>query len=154
MNSLERFLIHFDSGMTGAISRAVLGLVMLPVFRALSGGRDRIWITLALFLGLLMALRVVPAVLRHALPISDEAKKIWADRRNIAKQHDSYQWQKLFWIGLGLLSYAIMGGGFRNGELLVTFICLIGGGAGLLLWRRSCAASAASQAVPIELIQN
>ena len=32
----------------GAISRVVLGLVMLPAFRALSGGRYRIWITLAL----------------------------------------------------------------------------------------------------------
>jgi hypothetical protein len=150
MNSLERFLIHFDSGMTGAISRAVLGLVMLPVFRALSGGRDRIWITLALFLGLLMALRVVPAVLRHALPFSDEAKKIWAERRNIAKLHDSYQWQKLFWIGLGLLLYAIIGGGLGNGELVVTSICLIGGGAGLLLWRRSCAAAAAVRPAPLQ----
>ena len=136
MSSLERFLVRLDSGIWGAISRVVLGLAMLPAFRALSGGRDRIWITLALFFGLLIALRVAPAMLRRALPFSDEAKKIWAERRNIAKQHDSYQWQKLFWIGLGLLPYVIIGDGLKNGELVVTFICLIGGGAGLLLWRR------------------
>ena len=136
MSSPERFLVRLDSGIWGDISRVVLGLAMLPAFRALSGGRDRIWITLALFFGLLIALRVGPAMLRRALPFSDEAKIIWAERRNIAKQHDSFQWQKLFWIGLGLLPYAIIGDGLRNGELAVTFICLIGGGAGLLLWRR------------------
>jgi hypothetical protein len=52
MNSLERFLVRLDSGIWSAISRVVLG------FRALSGGRDRLWITLALFFGLLIALRV------------------------------------------------------------------------------------------------
>jgi hypothetical protein len=136
MSSLERFLVRLDSGIWGAISRIVLGLAMLPAFRAVSGGGERIWITLALFVGLLMALRIAPAMLRRALPFSDEAKQIWAERRNIAKQRDSYQWQKLFWIGLGLLPYVIIGDGLTNGELVVTFICLIGGGAGLLLWRR------------------
>ena len=58
MRSLERFLVRLDSGIWGAISRVVLGLAMLPAFRALSGGRDRLWITLALFFGLLIALRV------------------------------------------------------------------------------------------------
>jgi hypothetical protein len=136
MSSLERFLVRLDSGIWGATSRVVLGLAMLPAFRALSGGRDQIWITLALFFGVLMALRVAPAVLRRALPFSDEAKKIWAERRNIAKQHDSYQWRKLFWIGLGLLPYAIIGSGLKSGELVVICICLIGGGTGLLLWRK------------------
>jgi hypothetical protein len=154
MSSLERFLLRLDSGIWGAISRVVLGLVMLPVFRALPGGGGRIWITLALFLALLMALRVGPALLRRALPFSVEAREIWAERRNNAKQHDSYQWQKLFWIGLGLLPYAFIGDGFRHGELVATSICLIGGAAGLLLWRRSCAASAASRPVPLPTEKN
>jgi hypothetical protein len=136
MSSLERFLVRLDSGIWGAIARVVLGLAMLPAFRVLSGGSDRIWISPALFFGLLMGLRVAPALLRHALPFSNEAKAIWAERRNIAKQHDSYQWQKLFWIGLGLLPYVVFDHAFRNGELVVTLICLIGGGAGLLLWRK------------------
>ena len=118
----------------------VLGLAILPAFRALPGGDDRALIFPALFLGMLVALRVAPAVLRHILPFSAEAKTIWAERRNIAKQYDSYQWRKLFWIGLGLLPYAAVGGGLKTGELVVTIICLICGGAGLLLWRRVKAA--------------
>ena len=136
MKFLEPFLIALDSGPWSAIWRVALGLSIPPIFRALSGGGDAVWTALALFIGLLVVLRVVPAVLRRALPFSVEAKEIWAEQRNIAKRHDSYQWQKLFWIGLGLLPYVIIGDGLKNGELLMTFICLIGGGAGLLLWRR------------------
>jgi len=120
-----------------------LGLSIPPIFRALSGGGDAVWTALALFIGLLVVLRVVPAVLRRALPFSVEAKEIWAEQRNIAKRHDSYQWQKLFWIGLGLVPYAVIGGGLRNGELVVTLFCLIGGSAGLLFWRRVNAARSA-----------
>ena len=136
MISLERFLIALDSWPWSAISRVALGLAIPPVFRTLSGDRDSVLISLAMFIGFLAVLRVVPAVLRHAIPFSAEAKAIWAERRFIAKRYDCYQWQKLFWIGLGLLPYVVIGGGLRNGELLVTFICLIGGGAGLLFWHR------------------
>jgi hypothetical protein len=144
MTSLERFLIALDSWPWSAISRVVLGLGIPPVFRALSGDRDSIWVSLAFFIGLLAVLRVVPAVLRHTLPFSPEAKTIWLERRFIAKRYDSYQSQKLFWIGLGLLPYTVIGDGLRNGELVVTFICLIGGGAGLLFWRRVTASPYAS----------
>jgi hypothetical protein len=103
MQHLERFLVDLDSGPSSAVSRVALGLCILPAFRALSGGADRIWIDLALFLALLIGLRVGPAVLRKVLPFSAEAKQIWSDRRQVAKLHDSYQWQKLFWVALGLL---------------------------------------------------
>ena len=52
----------------------------------------------------------------------------------LPSEHDSYQWQKLFWIGLGLLPYAVIGDGLRNGELVVTSFCLGGGSVGLLFW--------------------
>jgi hypothetical protein len=140
MTFLERSLINLDSWPWSALSRIVLGSVIPPAFGALSGGRDGVWTSLALFIGLLVALRVVPAVLRRVIPFSVEAKKLWAERRRIAKRHDSSQWQKLFWIGLGLLPYAVIGDGLRTGELVVTFICLIGGGIGLLFWRKVNAA--------------
>ncbi|SDO77604.1 hypothetical protein [Afipia sp. GAS231] len=145
MKHFERFLVDLDSGASGAVSRVALGLCIPPLFRALSGGADRIWIDLALFLALLIGLRVGPAVLRKALPFSAEAKQIWLDRRQIAKKYDCYQWQKLFWVGLGLLPYAAVSGGLRTGEWLLTAICLMGGGAGLLIWRKINAAPPAPQ---------
>lgn len=135
--SLERFLVGLDSEPWSAIARVGIGLGTPPVFRALSGGHDSVWSFLAFFIGLLVVLRVAPAVLRLALPFSAEAKKIWAERRAFAKRYDSYQWRKLFWIGLGLLPYVVSAGGDRYGELVVTVICLIGGGLGLLIWRMS-----------------
>ena len=141
MNSIEGFLVGLDKWPWGAICRVALGCCIPPIFRMI-GDTDRVWTALFLFIVLLIALREVPAVLRRALPFSAEAKNIWAERRNTAKAHDSYQWQKLFWIGLGLLSYSIIGGGLRNGEWVVCIICLIGGGAGLPLWHRANAARA------------
>jgi len=134
MTSLERYLLSLDGGVRAAISRMALGLAIPPVFSVISGGRDRAWISLILFAGLLLALRLIPAVLRRCLPFSREAKDIWAQRRNVARQHDSYQWQKLFWIGLGMLPYTAIGDGLGRGELWVMSTCLVGGCAGLLFW--------------------
>ncbi len=144
MNPFERFLVNLDSPPWSAISRVVLGMVIPPLSGLLSGGRDRIWVALALFVVLLLLLRVVPAVLRHVLPFSGAAKEIWKARRQIAKQRDSYQWQKLFWTGLGMLPYVIVGNGLGSGELAVAVICLVGGGAGLLIWHRGNAAQSAA----------
>jgi|SRR5262245_25675750 len=144
MRSVERYLITLESWPWSAVSRVALGLIIPPIFRVLSGESDSIWIYFALFIGLLAVLRVVPALVRHAVPFSAEATTIWAQRRYIAKQYDSYQWQKLFWIGLGLLPHAVIGGGMGKGELVITFICLAGGSAGLLLWQRVDAAPSAN----------
>jgi hypothetical protein len=132
MQRLERVLVALDSGWSSAVSRIVLGLCIPPLFRALTGDRASIWKDLLLFLGL----RVLPAVLRMVLPFSAEAKKIWIDRRQIAKLHDSYQWQKLLWVGLGLLLFTVVGGGLQAGEWILALFCLIGGGAGMLIWRK------------------
>lgn len=141
MKILEQFLVRLDSRPWNAVSRAVLGFCIPPVIRALSGG-DQIWISLAWFVVLLIGLRLASAALRLILPFSREAKDIWFQRRQIAKLHDSYQWQKLIWIGLGLLAYAAIAGGLRAGEQVVTLVCLVGGAAGLLFWHRSGAGQA------------
>jgi hypothetical protein len=142
MKSLEQFLVRLDSGPWSAAFRAALGFCVPEVLRLLSGGRDRIWLSLVLFTGLLVALRVGPAILRMILPFSREAKEIWFQRRQIAKLHDSYQWQKLLWIGIGMLVFAATGGSLRAGEQAVMLLCLVGGAAGLLIWYRSGAAQA------------
>jgi hypothetical protein len=138
MSPIERFLVGLDSGWRGAALRIALGLATLPAFRSLLGENAPVWILLALFFVLLAGLRVVPGLLRRVLRFSAEAKSIWAERRNTARKHDSYQWQKLFWIGLGLLPYAVIGRGLSNGELVLTSFCLIGGAAGLLIWHSTC----------------
>jgi hypothetical protein len=145
MRFFERILVDLDTGPPGAVSRVALGLCIPPALRMLSSGAHRIWIDLVLFLALLIGLRVIPAVLRKLLPFSPEAKQIWSDRRQIAKRYDSYQWQKLFWVGLGLSPYSAVNGGLRTGEALLMVICLIGGGVGLLIWRRINAVPPASQ---------
>ncbi|WP_076862743.1 hypothetical protein [Bradyrhizobium mercantei] len=137
MTAFERFLINLDTWPAGAFLRIGLGLCILPVFRLLSGGDDRIVVALTMFLALLLALRLVPAVCRRILPFSREAKDLWFKRRNLGKRYDSYQWQKLFWIGLGMLPYAMISRGLGRGEIVLLAICMIGGGAGLLLWRKT-----------------
>jgi hypothetical protein len=135
MQTLERHVVALDSDPWSAIYRGAIGFAIPPVFRALTGGYDSIWITAALFLALLIGLRLGPVVLRRLLRFSAEAKQIWAARRALSKEYDSYAWQKLFWIGLGLVLFGAVGGGLQNGERALTVFCLIGGGAGQLLWR-------------------
>jgi hypothetical protein len=140
MRPLEKFLLSIDNPPLNAVSRAILGFVLGSVFRAFSGHPDESWIVVGMFFGSLLALRIGPAVARRVLPFSPEARHLWAERRSLSKQYDSYQWQKLFWIGLGMLPYSVIDGGPRIGALAVTAFCLIGGCAGLVVWRRIGAA--------------
>ena len=136
MKALEHGLVALDGSPWSNISRVGIGLAMPPLFHALFGDHGSVWGFLIFFLLLLVALRVVPAVLRLVLPFSAKANNIWAERRGLAKQYDSYQWQKLLWIGLGLLPYAVSVSGAKNAEFPVTVFCLIGGTLGLLRWRK------------------
>jgi hypothetical protein len=154
MRYFEQFLVKLDSGPSSAIFRVALGLGIVPAFRAISWGADQVWTSLVLFAGLLIALRLVPAVLRHGLPFSVEAKSIWFERRQIAKRYDSYQWQKLFWVGVGMLPYAVVGSGLRAGEQVLLLICLLGGGAGLLIWRRVNAAPPGKKSARLPSIES
>ncbi len=136
MSPLEQFVVSLDEWPGGAILRIVLGLATPPLIHTLSVGHDSIWLSVALFFWFLAMIRVVTALLRRAIPFSLQAKTIWAERRNLARQHDSYQWRKLFWIGLGLLLNAAVSNSLTYGLLVVTFFCLIGGSAGLFAWTR------------------
>jgi hypothetical protein len=136
MKPLERFLISLDTWPWSALVRVGIGLCSPPVSRALFGSRDSVWIFPAFVIGLLIALRVVPALIRLALPFSVEVKEIWARRRALAKRYDSYQWQKLFWIGIGLVLHFIIAGETVPAEIAVAAVCLIGGSMGLLVWSK------------------
>ena len=136
MRPFERILVGFDSWPWSAFVRVLIGLCSPPVSRTLFGGSKSVWVFPAFFVATLIALRVVPAVIRFALPFSGKVKEVWAGRRALAKRYDSYQWQKLIWIGLGLVPYVANVGEAQVGEILVAAFCLIGGSAGLLIWSR------------------
>jgi hypothetical protein len=110
-------------------------LTIPPVFHALFTPGTSPWTFVAFFVGFLVLLRLVPALLRFALPFSPQAREVWAERRALARRYDSYQWRKLFWIGLGLLPHVAIGES-SFGEWVVTITCLIGGSLGLLIWQK------------------
>jgi hypothetical protein len=135
MRPFERVLVSLDTWPWSAISRVLIGLCTPLLAHVALGVHNSVWVFPAFFIGILIALRVVPALIRFAVPFSAEAKKIWAQRRAFAKRYDSYQWQKLLWIGLGLLPRVAGAGGAGTGEIIVLVFCLIGGTAGLLIWQ-------------------
>lgn len=88
------------------------------------------------FLAILLALRIGPAILRRLMPVSGAVKEEWARRRQLAKNFDSYQWQKLFWIGLGML----LAPKSAFSEWVIVWLCLAGGALGLIFWFRRASA--------------
>jgi hypothetical protein len=143
---IERFLIGLDSWPWSAVYRVGLGMALPLLFDTLFGGYQVTWWGLpAFFVAVLIALRVVPALMRFALPFSAEAKGIWAQRRGLAKRYDSYQWQKLFWIGLGLLCHLFFAGAARIDEVALVIFCLVGGGLGLVMWHKAGGLRAAAR---------
>lgn len=136
MSLLERLLVNLNAQPWHCFWRMVLGAAIPPLFRVFTGREGSVVISLTLFVGLLVLMWLIPAVLRRLLPFAQETKQIWKDRRAIAKRYDSYQWRKLFWIGLGLLLHGLIGSGLNRGEWVIASICLIGGGGGLYFWQK------------------
>jgi hypothetical protein len=63
------------------------------------------------------------------------SRQVWAQRRQLAKRYDSYQWRKLFWIGCGLGQYILVSGDFQTPRILVCSVCLVTGALGQIRWR-------------------
>jgi hypothetical protein len=138
---LEDSLIHLDELPWGALYRMAVGFSILPAF-ALAFGRNASGVALAaFFLAVLFLLRLVPGVVRRLLRFSQVAQSTWQTRRQMAKRYDSYQWQKLFWIGLGLAASMAVSGDLRTSRVMLTSICLSAGAAGLVFWRAKHARS-------------
>jgi hypothetical protein len=87
----------------------------------------------------------VPAILRKILPFSAAARTVWAERRQMAKRVDSYQWRKLFWIGMGLGLFTLQSGHRFPALLGLTFGCLAAGAIGLATWRYRAARNQARE---------
>lgn len=113
---------------------AVVGFITIPVMSLLVKDPSG-WKLIPSLLAVLLMLRLVPAALRRLLPFSSSLLRVWAERRQISKHYDSYQWRKLFWLGIGLASYTTVSGQFSVPRIVVTSTCLLSGALGLARWR-------------------
>lgn len=131
----EKLLVSIDAPPWDAVYRAAIGFAILPAMSRLWGEDRSGWGLVPFLLSVLLMLRVVPAVIRKLVPFSDAVQAVWAKRRQVAKRWDSYQWQKLLWIGSGLAFYAVLSGRFSTSRIVVGSICLVSGALGLARWR-------------------
>ena len=111
----------------------LVGFLIVPTAAALLG-RASGWSLGVFFLAVLASLRLAPAVARRLLPLSSETLDICKARRHMAKRYDSYQWRKLFWIGIGLTAYLVAYGRFGTGPVVLASTCLALGAAGMVTW--------------------
>jgi hypothetical protein len=150
---LERVLVRLDLPPWGGLCRVTVGYLTFPAWSKLTNNVSSDWTLFPFLLVVLAALRVIPLVMRRLLPWSESVQALWAERRRLAKRFDSYQWQKLFWIGLGLALYAWQLGQRSEALMTLTFICLLSGSIALGIWRRRWAQLGASRRVDAGLTE-
>jgi hypothetical protein len=132
----ERVLVRLQEPPWGALYRIGTGFVTFPLFNRLSGGDEPDWRVILLFVGVLFAMRLIPAIVRKTVPFSQEVTKIWTEKRQLAKDFDSYQWQKLFWLGVGMAGYIATSGSVSIVGCILTGFALLTGGIGHFLSQR------------------
>lgn len=131
----ERILLLLDQFPCGAAYRIAIGYFLVPLSSYLPASVHPGWNLASWFLGVLLALRLVPVVIRKILPFPERVIAVWAERRQIAKHFDSYQWRKLVWFGVGLAAYALSSRQFGGASAALTVFCVAGGALGILAWR-------------------
>jgi len=134
MTTLDRALISIDRFPFDAVLRALLGFACIPLLSFLHQDVRSVWIVTIGLLLLLFSLRIVPVFLRKLLPLSHEVQTVWAERRQVAKRFDSFQWQKLFFIGLGLAGYILFSRELLTSTIAVSSFCVLAGALGLVRW--------------------
>jgi hypothetical protein len=141
----ERILLLLDQFPCGAVYRIAIGYVLVPLSSTFPVSVHPGWNLASWFLGVLLALRLVPVVVRKVLPFSERVTAVWVQRRQIAKRFDSYQWRKLVWFGVGLSTYAIASRQIDGPGAVLALFCLAGGALGALAWRQRTLATRAGQ---------
>jgi hypothetical protein len=134
---IESILLRLQEPVIDAMVRVLVGAITVPVALALQGSDASLWSVVAVFLALLVSLRLIPAVARKVLPFSRAAVAAWQRERHLAKLHDSYQWRKLLWFGLGIAAYTTMFGELRRADVILASACLLAGISGQLVWHRA-----------------
>jgi len=135
ISSVNKALIALGAPPVDALYLVVIGFVTIAILSRLQGRDKTGWLLVPFLLGVMLMVRVIPALLRHLLPFPAPVLRAWADRRQISKHYDSYQWRKLFWIGLGLGLYTALAGQPSTARIVVSLVCLLSGVLGLVRWR-------------------
>ncbi len=135
MGGFDKLLVSLDLSPWGALYRIAVGFAILPAMSQFWGENRSPWALAPFLLIVLILLRVIPAVVRKLVPFSGAVQVAWAERRQLAKRWDSYQWKKLFWIGLGLGLNILLSGHFLAPLVVVAMVCVVSGALGLARWR-------------------
>jgi hypothetical protein len=133
--TLDRVLINLDVGVPGAVLRIALGFLLVPALQVLRPEPGP-WTVVVSLLAMLFAVKIVAAVGRRVLPATDVVRSHWEWRRTLARYHDSYQWRKLLWIGIGLMMGAALGSAEGSVGWLLGAVCFFAGGVAEVFWRR------------------
>jgi len=135
MTTLDKILVSIDRNPVGGLIRILIGFFFIPAWSLFDEDVDADWTLIISFMVLLLSMRIIPALMRKLLPLSSEVKAVLAERRRLAKRYDSFQWQKLFFIGLGLACYTLVWNRSWWSMALSTF-CVLCGGIGVVRWYR------------------
>ena len=133
---MGKLILGFENPPWDVLYRVVIGYSIIPVTVHLVGQSPAALQLLAVFLAVLVSLRIIPGVLRRVLPFPREVKNAWAERRAVAKRYDSYQWRKLFGIGLGWVGHLVISGKTVGTPILMAGACLSAGAVGFACWKR------------------
>jgi len=147
MHPGERLLVSLTMPPWCAVYLFPAGFSIFPIHRLFFGGRSGPTLGVVFF-GVLLMLRFGPAVVRRFLPVSKEVQTGWFRNRMLAKRYDLYQWQKLLWVGLGVLGYAAVFRGLRGTPMVLAAVCLIAGGIAAIAWREKRLAMQAGRLSP------
>src|SRR5438034_9218646 len=90
---MESVLVRLEEPPFSQISRIWIGFLLQPAVARLSTRDVAAPSLIGAFLGTLVALRILPAVLRKLLPFCQPTQAIWPQRPLIAKRYESSQSQ-------------------------------------------------------------
>jgi hypothetical protein len=133
-SSYERLLVQLDVNPAGAILRLALGFAVVPLWQRVAGPASG-WLVFVWFVAVLVAMRIVPALLRKVVKFPPAVEDGWRYRRAVAKRFDSYQWRKLLSFGVGMIAYGVTVQRLDSWEIALAAANLVAGVLGEWAWR-------------------
>src|ERR1700682_6014660 len=124
MHPAEKLLVSLTTPPWCAVYLVPVGFLIFPVYHFFFGNSRSASALAVVFFGVLLVLRFGPALGRRFIPVSKAVQEGWFRNRLLAKRYDSYQWQKLFWIGWGIFVYAAFFSGLRGMPVALAAVCV------------------------------